>query len=87
MLSLRKSLILIGAIGSLGACQGMDMKFSDYFRNHAHDYLTTGVIAPLAVPEGLSYHVDNTYPLLECLPQPGSVEPPPLCPPNFEALT
>lgn len=78
---------LIIALTSLMGCQAMDMTVSDYFKNHSKDYLVTGVIAPLAVPEGYTHELDNRYPLPCPLPVPGSVEPPPLSPPGFGDLT
>lgn len=73
------SLLCLSLIG----CQGTSVHMSDYFTNHGKDYLVTGVIAPLELPPGYSYYVDNRYPLPCPLPAPGSVVPPPLCPPHF----
>ena len=72
---------------SLLGCQAVDMRVSDYFKNHSKDYLVTGVIAPLQVPDDFTHMVENQYPLPCPLPAPGSVEPPSICPPGFGELT
>lgn len=90
MIQLKNGIIKSGAmlaLMSLVGCQAVDMRVSDYFTNHSKDYLVTGVISPLQVPEGYSYCANNVYPLPSPLPAPGSVEPPPVCPPGFGELS
>jgi uncharacterized lipoprotein len=83
--------IILSAL-TLSGCQSMHrynlekVKKSIAIRNHAYDYLQSGLIAPLRVPSDLSsLPQDNLYPLPENLPN-GRIKDPSLVPPGFGEL-
>jgi uncharacterized lipoprotein len=67
----------------LSGCQ----QSSKVVPNHAKDYLTSTIIAPLRVPEGINQPREiDTYPLPYEIPMLGSLQPVPLEPPGFGKL-
>jgi len=72
---------------TLGACQQLSDKRTQYIRNRAQDYLKSSMIPPLRVPENLShpYPTDN-YPIPRNIPLASAVPPVSLVPPGFGQL-
>lgn len=81
----KNGLILLTIL--LCGCQQMSQKKSQYVPNHANDYLSSHIIAPLRVPEGLNYPKENeSFSLPSEIPDVAMLKPIPLEPPGFGKL-
>lgn len=80
-------MILLAILPLLGCQKTVKLK-NEYIRNRGKDYLTSYVIAPLKIPDELSYPGSTEYfPVPENLPPIGHLAHVSLVPPGFGVIS